>query len=229
MASKASQFGLASIVLDAEPSPLELTVEQRSRLRLLAAVPILLALLSYVGQILTSTLVSDAPLVLLALNVTDPILLLVAHEATVTGFVIVGAIRLFAPDLFLHQLGLEFGPDTRADLEAELGPGNRISRAMDWMERWFPRIGWLLLFAIPGYPMCLLAGIARMNRFWFVVVNLAGTFTRLTLIWWVSSVFEGPIGTVVNFIGRYSLPFTAAMFGLVFWQASASQRRRSTE
>ena len=97
------------------------------------------------------------------------------------------------------------------------------------MERWFPRIGWLLLFALPGYPMCLLSGIARMNRIWFVVVNLAGTVTRLTLIWWVSSVFDGPVGAVVRFINRYSLPFTVAMVVLVFMQAQRSQRRQETQ
>lgn len=221
------QLGLASDVLTTPEVPRELTAEQRQRLRALAALPVALALASYVGQILTSTLVSDAPLVLLALNATDPVLLLVAHEAPVVGFFVVGTIRLFAPDLLLYQLGAEFGPDTRAYLNAELGPGNRITRAMDWMERWFPRIGWLLLFALPGYPMCLLSGIARMHRFWFVVVNLAGTITRLGLIWWVSSVFDGPVGSVVRFINRYSLAFTVAMVVLVFFQAQRSQRRQA--
>jgi hypothetical protein len=214
--------------LNDEPTPLELSPEERRRLRMLAALPVALALLAYVGQILTGALVSNAPLVLLSLNATDPVLLLVAHEAPVTGFMIVGVIRLFGPDLFLYQLGLEFGPNTKSYLDAELGPGNRITRAIDWMDRWFPRIGWLLLFSIPGYPMCLLSGIARMNRIWFVIVNLAGTVTRLTLIWWVSSVFEGPVGTLVRFINKYSLPFTGAMIALVFIQASRNQQRQTS-
>lgn len=195
---------------------------------MLAALPVALALLAYVGQILTGTLVSNAPLVLLALNATDPILLLVAHEAPVTGFMIVGLVRLFGPDLFLYQLGLEFGPNTKDFLDSELGPGNRITRTIEWMDRWFPRIGWLLLFSIPGYPMCLLSGMARMNRIWFAIVNLAGTMTRLVLIWWVSSVFEGPVGSVVRFINKYSLPFTGAMIALVFLQASRNQRRQAS-
>ena len=225
MASNERQFDLRSEALNATPTP-QLTEAQRRRLRQLAAFPVALALLVYVGNILTSTLITTAPLVLLALNATDPLLLLVAHEAPVAGFMIVGTVRLFAPDLLLYQIGLEFGPDTRSFLDAELGPGNRMTRAMDWTERWFPRIGWLLLFMLPGYPMCLLSGIARMNRLWFVVVNLAGTITRLAVIWWVSSVFEGPVGATVRFINRYSLPFTAAMFALIFIQASRNQRRR---
>ena len=78
---------------------------------------------------------------------------------------------------------------------AEFGARSRIIRTMDWLERWFPRAGWLLLFAIPGYPMCLLSGIARMRQLPFVVVNLAGTFTRLALVWWVADLFSGPLGS----------------------------------
>lgn len=226
MSSETPQPRLPSGTLTADASPPDLTDTERERLRRLAALPVALALVAYVGQILTGTLISNAPLVLMALNATDPILLLVAHEAPVTGFMIVGVIRLFAPDLFLYQLGKEFGPNTRGYLDRELGPGNRMTRALDWLERWFPRIGWLMLFAIPGYPMCLLSGIARMNRIWFVIVNLAGTVTRLILIWWVSSVFEGPVGSVVRFINRYSLLFTAAMIALVFFQAQRSQKRQ---
>lgn len=209
--------------------PTALSDEQRRRLRALAAVPVGLALLVYVGQILTSTLISTAPLVLLALNATDPILLLVAHEAPFLGFVVVGTIRLFAPDLLLHQIGREFGPQTQRLLEAELGPGNRVSRAIDWLERWFPRVGWLLLFAIPGYPMCLLSGIVRMNRIWFVIVNLSGTIIRVSLVWWVSSVFEGPVGRVIGFINRYSLPFTVAMVLLVIAQTRRRHRDQGVQ
>ena len=228
MVPPAPTWPVRSDVLTDQPSGVQLSDADRRRIRALAALPVALALAAYVGQILTSTLVSDQPLVLLSLNATDPILLLVAHEAPLTGFMIVGAIRLFAPDLLLYQLGHDYGPDTKRFLDAELGPGNRLTGAIDWLERWFPRIGWLLLFAIPGYPMCLLSGIVRMNRIMFVLVNLAGTFTRLTLIWWVSSVFEGPVGSVVSFINRYSLPFTAAMVILVFVQAQRNQRPRPT-
>ncbi|HJL98802.1 MAG TPA: hypothetical protein QF846_04040, partial [Acidimicrobiales bacterium] len=94
-----------------------------------------------------------------------------------------------------------------------------LLRTIAALERWFPRVGWMLLFLVPGYPMCLLAGIARMRRVPFVIVNLAGTFSRLLLIYWVSSVFEGPVGTIVRFISRFSLPFTFAMVLLVMLQS----------
>jgi membrane protein YqaA with SNARE-associated domain len=202
-----------------------LSEDDRRRLWRLAAIPLALALVIYIGQILSGYLLTRAPLVLLGLNATDPFLLLVAHEAPVVGFMVVGVIRLFLPDLFLYQIGHDYGPNTKAYLEAEFGKGNRLTSALDWLERWFPRIGLILLFAIPGYPMCLLSGIARLNRVVFVIVNLAGTVTRLTLVWWVSSVFSGPIGRVVNLISRYSLLFTFAMVALVTFQASKQAKR----
>ena len=196
----------------------QLSHKDRRRAKQLAAVPVVLALAAYIGQILTSSLVTSQPLVLISLNATDPMLLLAANQSTATAFLIVGSIRLFAPDLFLHQLGWEFGPATKSYLKNELGPQSGILRSIAALERWFPRVGCIMLFLIPGYPMCLLAGITRMKRLPFILVNLAGTFCRLLLIFWVSSVFNGPLGTVIRFIGRYSLPFTLAMFLLVALQ-----------
>ena len=203
-----------------EPEPLhsQLSHNDRRRAKQLAAVPVVLALAAYLGQILTSYLLTSQPLLLISLNATDPMLLLAANQSTAATFLIVGSIRLFAPDLFLHQLGWEFGPATKSYLSNELGPQSGILRSIAALERWFPRVGWIMLFLIPGYPMCLLAGITRMRRLPFVLVNLAGTFCRLLLIYWVSSVFTGPVGTVVRLISRFSLPFTFAMVLLVALQ-----------
>ena len=83
--------------------------------------------------------------------------------------------------------------------------------ASNWLERNFPKAGWLMLFLLPGYPMCLLAGIVQMKRLPFILINLSGTVTRLTLYYSVSSIFDGPVGKIVNFINSYSLPFTVLM------------------
>ncbi len=194
-------------------------------MQLLAAVPVGFALAAYAGQILFAALIARAPLLLLSLNATDPILLGVAHQAPLWAFMTIGVTRLFITDPFLYRLGYDYGPNAKAYLAAELGPRNRIIRAMGWLERWFPRVGWLLLFAIPGYPMCLLSGIARMRQLPFVMVNLAGTITRLALVWWVADLFSGPLGTVIDFVNRYSIPFTVAMFVLIVVQTARNQHR----
>ena len=197
----------------------------RRRVKQLAAIPVALALAAYVGQILTSSLIDSQPLVLISLNATDPMLLLAANQSGPVAFMLVGAIRLFASDLFLHQLGWEFGPATKNYIAGEFGKISCLLRTIAVLERWFPRVGWLLLFLVPGYPMCLLAGIARMKRIPFVIVNVAGTLSRLLLIYWVSSVFDGPIGAVVRFISRFSLPFTLVMVLLVVLQSGRNKQR----
>ncbi|MCY4516733.1 MAG: hypothetical protein OXB99_05790 [Acidimicrobiaceae bacterium] len=220
----------AADAVEADPasSGPPITDADRRRMQLLAAVPVGFALAAYAGQIFFAALIARAPLVLLSLNATDPILLGVAHQAPLWAFMTIGVIRLFITDPFLYRLGYDYGPNAKAYLAAELGPRNRIIRTMDWLERWFPRVGWLLLFAIPGYPMCLLSGIARMRQLPFVVVNLAGTVTRLALVWWVADLFSGPLGSVIDFINRYSIPFTIVMFVLVAIQTARNQHRAST-
>ncbi|WP_420439189.1 hypothetical protein [Candidatus Poriferisodalis sp.] len=219
----------AADAADADPSLPSgaITDADRRRMQLLAAIPVGFALAAYVGQIFFAALIARAPLLLLSLNATDPILLGVAHQAPLWAFMTIGVTRLFITDPFLYRLGYDYGPNAKAYLAAELGPRNRIIRTMDWLERWFPRVGWLLLFAIPGYPMCLLSGIARMRQLPFVVVNLAGTVTRLALVWWVADLFSGPLGSVIDFINRYSIPFTIAMFVLVVVQTARNQHRAS--
>lgn len=153
-------------------------------------------------------------------------LLLVAHESSIVGFLIVGTIRLFAPDLFLHRLGWEYGVDAKNYLLAELGEKSFFNRSFQWLEKNFPKAGWIMLFLLPGYPMCLLAGIVRMKRLPFILVNLSGTLTRLALCYSVSSIFDGPVGKIVNFINRYSLPFTVLMVVLIMFQSAKNQRRK---
>ncbi|HCB34084.1 MAG TPA: hypothetical protein DEP66_04760 [Acidimicrobiaceae bacterium] len=209
------------------PRPAVLDDLQRRRMRTLAAVPLGFGLLGYVGQIALPSLVDTRPVVLLALNATDIVLPAVAHQMPLLVFMVLGTFRLFVTDPFLYRLGRDFGPATHAFLEAEFGPRHRLVRALRWLEKRVSRsaVGWLVLYAMPGYPMCLLAGISRMSQRWFVVVNLAGTVSRLAVVWWLSGVFEGPVGATVRFIGRYSLPLTAAMIVFVLLRATLSRRR----
>lgn len=199
--------------------------EDRRRLWKLGAIPIVLALVLWLGQALTAILLDPAPLVLLGLNASDPFLVLTAHQTAMWAWISVAFARLFLPDLFLYQIGLDYGPNTKAYLDREFGPGNSLTRALGWIERWFPRFGLLLLFVLPGYPMCLVSGISRMNRVVFIIVNVAGTLTRLMLYWWVSGLFSGPLGSAVRVINRYSIPVTAAMVVLVVVQAGRAARK----
>ena len=51
-------------------------------------------------------------------------------------------------------------------------------RQVAWVERWFPRVGPVLIFVAPNNPVCLLAGSTRMSPLKFVVLNAGGTAAR---------------------------------------------------
>ncbi len=93
-----------------------ITDADRRRMQLLAAVPVGFALAAYAGQIFFAALIARAPLLLLSLNATDPILLGVAHQAPLWAFMAIGLTRLFITDPFLYRLGYDYGPNAKAYL-----------------------------------------------------------------------------------------------------------------
>jgi len=198
--------------------PALLTEAEQRRFWLLAALPLSLALLAYAGQILSATLASRAPVALIAMIPTDPFLILTVNEMPAWAFFTVGFIRLTLPDPLLWKIGTEFGPAAKTYLDTELGRKSRITRFVSALDRWFPRVGPFFVFALPNYPVCLLAGITKMRFVPFALLNAAGTATRLYVIWRLGKVFAGPVERVLEFVTRYQLPFTVIMIGIVVMQ-----------
>jgi len=195
-----------------------LTEGEQRRFWFLVALPMSLALLAYAGQILSATLASRAPVGLIAMIPADPFLILTVNEMPTWAFFTVGFIRLTLPDPLLWRIGFEFGPAAKTYLDTELGTNSGITRAVNALDRWFPRIGAFFVFVLPNYPVCLLAGITKMRFASFALLNAAGTATRLYVIWRVGKVFAGPVERVLEFVTRYQIPFTVVMIGIVVWQ-----------
>jgi len=207
-----------------DDKPQVLDEAQRRRLWTLAAVPLALALAAYLGQILSATLADTVPILLIALAPADAFLILTVNEVPTWSFFVVGFLRLVIPDPFLYRVGYEFGPAARAYLELELGKHSKVTRALDVLDRWFPRAGALIVFALPNYPVCLVSGMTRMHPTVFVALNVTGTATRLYVIWRLGRIFSGPAESVLEWITRYQLPFTAVMILLVIFQVGSSRR-----
>lgn len=205
------------------PAPL-LTTDERRRLWGLAAVPLAFAVCAYVGQILSATLAGRAPALLIALTPGDAFLILTVNEMPTWVFFTVAFWRLVLPDPFLYRIGHQFGPAAKLYLERELGRNNRITRAVDTLDRWFPRVGPAIVFALPNYPVCLLSGITRLPVVPFAVLNAAGTLVRLYVIWRLGRLFSGPVEQALDTITRYQLPFTVVMVVLVMLQVGTSRR-----
>jgi len=198
---------------------------QQRRLWTVAAVPLVLAVAAYAGQILSATLADKAPILLIALAPADAFLILTVNEVPTWSFFVVGFVRLILADPFLYRIGYEFGPAARSYLDAELGKRSKVTRTLDVLDRWFPRAGGLIVFGLPNYPVCLVSGMTRMNPTMFAALNVAGTATRLYVIWRLGRIFSGPAESVLEWITRYQLPFAGAMLILVMFQVGSSRRR----
>jgi membrane protein DedA with SNARE-associated domain len=181
---------------------------------------------SFIGQALSPTLVNDAPLLLIVLNPRSSFLLLVSHQVELWAFLAVGFVRLVIGDPILYLLGLWYGDAARRFLRDQ---GGGFDGMIGWLDRWFPRIGPVLVFVAPNTWVCLLAGISRMRVRVFAVLNVSGTIARLFLVWWLADVFREPLESVLDFFARYQWPATAVMVGLVFVQALVSRRRGGGE
>ena len=198
--------------------------EERRRFWRLAALPLGLAACAYLGQILSATLVSRVPIALIALAPADAFLILTVNEVPAWSFFAVGFVRLVLPDPMLYSIGYHFGPAAKSYLDSELGRNNMVTRAVTVLDRWFPRAGMFIVFALPNYPVCLLSGMTRMRAVPFAILNVTGTATRLYVIWRLGRLFSGPAERVLGWITRYQLPFTAAMIALVLIQLGTRRR-----
>lgn len=204
-----------------------LSAVDRARLRQLAIVPVVLAILSTIGQIPSATLANEAPLLLIAMTPLDPFLILTVNSVPTWAFFTVGFLRLVAADGFLYVIGRDYGPRGRQLLVDELGASSRIARSIIWLDRWFPRLGLALIVVLPNYPVCLMAGFFRVQVWRFALLNAIGTAGRLYLIWSLGRVFSGPIGSFVEFIGRYQLIAAVVMGAIVATQVSTNRNRDS--
>lgn len=208
----------------AEPAETILDAQQRRHLWTLAAVPLVLAVLALVGQVAFAALANSAPLLLIAIAPSDAFLVLTVGSVPTWAFFAVGFIRLVLPDPFLYLIGSHYGPAGRRYIDAELGHPNKVTGAIDVLQRWFPKIGLVLIVILPNYPVCLLAGMTRVRWWIFGILNAFGTAGRLWVIWHLGRMIEGPIGTILDFLGRYQVPVMIAMAVLVGLQVGRSER-----
>jgi membrane protein DedA with SNARE-associated domain len=177
----------------------------------------------WVGQSLLATLSNDAPLLLIVLNPRNSFLLLVSQSVPAWAFFAVGFLRLVAGDPVFYALGYWYGERARQYVK----DNGAYAGVIAWVDRWFPKVGPVFVFAAPNQMICLLAGTSRMSVRLFAVLNVSGTVVRLVLIYWLGRVFRSELESVLDFLGRYQWQVTIVIVVLTIAQSMWSQRRNA--
>ena len=182
-------------------------------------VPIIfLVVISYVADALWPKLVNSHPLLLMGMNARNRNLALVATHVAPVPYYVVGTLRLLVSDPLFYLLGWWYGDGAVRWVENRWGETGPVLR---WVEKYFGKASYPLVFFAPNNLICALAGSVGMPPAAFLAVNITGTIVRLFLIRWLGDVFSKPIDWFREFVGRYTmfiLPITIAIVAVLVWR-----------
>lgn len=175
-----------------------------------------------VGNAVWASWVESHPVALIALNSTNKFLLATSVKVPLGIFLVVGTMRLLAPDPLFYAIGHLYG-DRALHWARDVFPGSASFldevRAGDGAVH---RMLGVLVFVMPNNPVCLVAGVTRYPIRRFVVLNVAGTVGRVLLMWWIGQLFRDQIESVLDVVARYQrwllLASILAVVAYLAWQ-----------
>ncbi len=171
----------------------------------------------YVGGAFWAKLLDSHPLVLLALTPINRYLLLTTNSLDWYSYFGVGMLRHLAPDPLFYLIGAWYGRRAIAWVLDTYPVAKRIfgddGRNLEDPTR--RKIIYPLAFLAPNNWVSLLCGASKVPFRQFIVLNVAGTFTRLVLCRWIGALFKDQIRSIAEWVGRYSWPITGVSIALV--------------
>ena len=180
------------------------------------AIPIFtLIVLSNVGNATAPDLVNSHPLLLIALNSSNRVLILVTNRLDALSYYSVGTLRLLVSDPLFFLIGYWYGDAAIRWMERRT---KSIGETVRQWEGWFAKAAYPIVFLAPNQYVCLFAGAAGMSVGGFFATNIAGTLVRLFLIRRLGETFESPIDDLLSSIKDYRTPLLIAsivLFGLM--------------
>jgi membrane protein DedA with SNARE-associated domain len=184
----------------AAPPP---TTHPRWLLPLLGGLIILLVIATNVGNAVWASWIESNPLGLLALNSSNKYLLATSVNASFVPFLVIGTLRLLAPDPLFYAIGYLYG-DRALHWARDVFPGSKPLieqvRQDDGVIRTALNV---LVVVAPNNLVCLIAGVTRFPLRRFIVLNVVGTVGRVLLMRWIGMVFEDQIESVLDVVARY--------------------------
>jgi membrane protein DedA with SNARE-associated domain len=188
----------------------DLAKPSRRTLVLLIAPIVILSTAGTIATAFTPTLATKHPLLLIALDARNRMLVL-AREVDLIPFVVVGVLRRSLSDPLFYLLGRIYGDRAIRWLEKKGGGGELVKLT----ERWFRKASYLMVFAFPGAIVCALAGATRMRPAAFAVCNLGGTLASVIAVRIFSDAISSPVEAILGFFERNLVLTTSITVGLV--------------
>ncbi len=197
-------------------------VTRRRELAVFAVPMVLLAIGANFGNALAPTLITDEPMLLLALAPRLRWLLLTSPKLDAFPFYAIPLVRAVGVLSLYYAFGRKYGDAALRWMEVRTG--RRALRPVLWIERQFHRGRYGILILFPGTLAALLAGADRMRYSAFLTVAMASTAVRLVLIRTVADLFKGTLLDVLDWIGENQVWLTIGSFIIVFGWVMWNQR-----
>ena len=198
----------------------------RTRLRVLLALIVVLTVANTVGDIVGAGLVKTHPLWLIALNSRKRWILLVVPHTDLVPFFLVAVARQLLSDPLYYLIGRWYGDAGARWLEKKMGEGGSFIKLL---ESGFAKAAWPMVVIFPNPIICMLAGASRMPPALFAVLNLGGTIAAIAIFRSFGDVFGGPIEAVTGFLDEYRWPIIAISFVLFGLNAALSRKKGTSE
>ncbi|MDP8975513.1 MAG: hypothetical protein M3N28_03950 [Actinomycetota bacterium] len=149
------------------------------------------------GNLFHAPLLKEHPMWLVAMEPRNRFLLLVAQQkVSFWPFLIVASARRLLSDPLFYLLGYLYRDRAVRWMERKMGEGGGLVRGI---ERAFAKAAPVMVFVLPGLPVCVLAGATGMSPVLFTALNVVGTVTMVTLMYQLSEVLDGPLGAINRF------------------------------
>jgi membrane protein DedA with SNARE-associated domain len=162
------------------------------------AIPLAAATIAgWIGDAFAPSLLSDAPLVLIALSPRTRNFVIVAANVSLLPFLAVAVARLLLTDPLFFWFGRRYGDVTLRWAERRFGVA---AKWLTWLEKGFKRASWPMVALVPNNWICMLAGATAMNIWVFATLNIGGTVARMWLIWAIGDRFKDPLLEVTGWI-----------------------------
>jgi membrane protein DedA with SNARE-associated domain len=175
--------------------------------------------LGFAGDIAGPRLITDHPLLQIALNPRNRWLLLATPQLSAVSFYVVGFLRLVSTDPIGYVLGYQYGDKAVDWAEKQMGD---TSGVIKMIQRGFARVAPLVILIMPSFYWCVLAGAARMRLRTFITLNIIGTIGRLILFRLAGHAFRNQLQDVLSFVQRYQWPLVGVSFlvvALTVWRS----------